>query len=137
MEDLAYPTYFDVHDSRLAFLASVVSIQIDTKHAGEEERVDYTPVYKLASYLAGVVSDKKRTPPTTVVLTNVMKKHSDREIDSVDNLMLKVSLAAQELYSVQSLPKERLAALRTFCVDLSKEAGSWAMQYGKRRRLVA
>ena len=137
MEDSAYPTYFDVHDSRLAFLASVVSIQIDTKHAGEDKRVDYTPVYKLASYLAGVVSDKKRIPSTTVVLTNVIKKQSDREIKSVDDLMLKVSLAAQELYSIQSLPRERLAALRTFCVDLSKEAGSWAVQYRRRRGLAA
>ena len=137
MRDSAYPTYFDVHDSRLAFLTSAVSIEIDTKHAGEEEKVNYAPVYKLASYLAEVVSDKKRRPSTTVVLTNVIKKHSDREIKSVDDLMLEVSSTAQELYSVQSLPRERLAALRTFCVDLSKETGSWAMQYGRRRRLVA
>jgi hypothetical protein len=127
------PKYFSPTDIRFSLLASQAAICFDNRILGREG-IDYEPIETLSIQLSDAVKSDPN-PLTTSFLWDTIKRSPGREINKVGDLIYITSLAAQEMSRFRELPKERLEALRQYCIDLSKTSIDYSMD--SRRRFIA
>ena len=105
----------------LATVSCDAAGEIDNYVLGRGKELDATNelvsrIKKFTSYVICI------DPTKTMIFWEALKKQSDREIKQVDDLVFKISLAAQELNSIKTLPKKKLESLRTLCLNVSEES---------------
>ncbi len=116
--------------NELACVSSAAAIALDNLYLGRD--ADYSSIERLSlslrEYHKGAVSDD---PTMTRVLYDTLKQFSNREIKEADDFMMKTSLLLMEISNSRTLPKERLALLRDYCVELSRASMTYAEDYKK------